>query len=523
MSVKLRQELNLHDSNVPIGGNNPLIRDGTSRISAEQVKDWEGQLEADYMPFYFHDLRTNEIMSFHAFLENATEDFSVEYSAQEGYGRMDKVQIYKGTTRNISVDFKMIATNAESHDDMWYKINRLAMMIYPQWTQGRKLDVGNLKFIQPFSQIPGATPVIRLRLGDLFKSNYSKMAVARLFGTTTRENYNVDGSRAATPATSPATPATSPAAPVFNAHADARYVKFNDVFNGTNDFTPSTSHSTTRGRGNRRQERKLINPNDIFKTELQSIVVLNGENRTVKYMINHRYTAPIPNNRDSTGEAQTQQVIGSIEDFDGPPYVRAKYMGLASHNRIKLKIESFGDYLAPIPLRKRNNNPDYELVRVDLFKSILDRNQTGEELLRDINRRAGAQSRIEAASATPVTDLNLMRPDIFYGPNNPILKAFNSTAGKGLAGVITSFKVDYGDAKARWGTVQGTDLRAPMYVTISVTMAVIHDIPLGLDANGIMNAPIWPVGPSSNYFMRNPPETAATAQTPAAAPATGNT
>ena len=43
-------------------------------------------------------------------------------------------------------------------------------------------------------------------------------------------------------------------------------------------------------------------------------------------------------------------------------------------------------------------------------------------------------------------------------------------------------------------------------------MAVIHDIPLGLDANGIMNAPIWPVGHSSNYFMRG--ERPATTPTP---------
>ena len=110
---------------------------------------------------------------------------------------------------------------------------------------------------------------------------------------------------------------------------------------------------------------------------------------------------------------------------------------------------------------------------------------------------------VDPNTNNPTVDPNAMNPEIFYGPNNPILKAFNSTAGKGLAGVITSFKVDYKESDKRWGTDVGTTLRAPMYVTISVTMAVIHDIPLGLDANGIMNAPIWPVGHSSNYFMRN--------------------
>jgi hypothetical protein len=83
------------------------------------------------------------------------------------------------------------------------------------------------------------------------------------------------------------------------------------------------------------------------------------------------------------------------------------------------------------------------------------------------------------------------------------MKAFRSSGGKGLAGVITSFKIDYGDAKANWGIDGSELLRAPMFVTIQLQMAVIHDITPGLDANGIMWAPIWPVGKTSNYFVNN--------------------
>jgi hypothetical protein len=112
------------------------------------------------------------------------------------------------------------------------------------------------------------------------------------------------------------------------------------------------------------------------------------------------------------------------------------------------------------------------------------------------------------------TDEQMNTSNFYDDTKNPILKAFNSTAGKGLAGVITSFKVDYKESDKRWGIDADKKLRAPMYVTISVTMAVIHDIPLGLDANGIMNAPVWPVGKSSNYFMRGERPATATAPTP---------
>src|SRR3990167_9756081 len=66
---------------------------------------------------------------------------------------------------------------------MWEKINWLTMLLYPQYSKGRLLTTEKgLKFRQPFSQIIAAGPVIRLRLGDLFRSNYSKFALARLFG-----------------------------------------------------------------------------------------------------------------------------------------------------------------------------------------------------------------------------------------------------------------------------------------------------------------------------------------------------
>jgi hypothetical protein len=455
----------------------------SGRISAEKVAEWERQLDSDYMPFYFHDLRTNEIMSFHAFLENASEDFSVEYTSQEGYGRMDKVQIYKGTTRNITVDFKMIATNADSHDDMWYKINRLAMMIYPQWTQGRKLDVGNLRFIQPFSQIPGATPVIRLRLGDLYKSNYSKMAVARLFGATTRPDYNVNGSTGsiATPARTLLEEETE--TEKASASTNTRLSNLNKVFeNAGSNFTSGLSILADRPQTRHRHRRSnnLINPNDIFTPE--SVIFLNSEHRWIRRALR--------NNTRITGGTPADIAVVAAPGVNS--LLHFKLISV-TRNVVNLTLfkASLGD--VEIPVSKRDGRT--LSVPINNLKSMMNYQQTLIGLSIEITRSS------PPSPETP--NPSLMTPDIFYGPNNPILKAFNSTAGKGLAGVITSFKVDYKESDKRWGTDVGTTLRAPMYVTISVTMAVIHDIPLGLDANGIMNAPIWPVGNSSNYFMRN--------------------
>ena len=50
--------------------NHKFNRTSERRLSSESVREIEDKLECEYMPFYFHDIRTNEILPFHAFLES---------------------------------------------------------------------------------------------------------------------------------------------------------------------------------------------------------------------------------------------------------------------------------------------------------------------------------------------------------------------------------------------------------------------------------------------------------------------
>ena len=161
--------------------------EGTNgRIDSDVREHIEKMLDAEYVPFYFHDVRTNEIISFHAFLASLSDDYTTSYDTVDGIGRVEPVKIYKGTTRKIGMSFYVAATSESDFDHMWVKINKLTTLIYPQYTKGRNLlpqnEANEYTFTAPFSQIPGASPLIRIRLGDLLRSNYSKFALARLFG-----------------------------------------------------------------------------------------------------------------------------------------------------------------------------------------------------------------------------------------------------------------------------------------------------------------------------------------------------
>ena len=159
---------------------------GKNKFSEEQVAYVESVLDAEYMPFYFQDLRTNEIVSFHAFIEDLSDSFAASYSQSPGFGRVEDVQIYQKTKRSVSVTFHIVSTNQEDFDFMWMCINKLTTLVYPQWSGGERLrttlDGNTIDFTQPFSQIMTASPLMRIRIGDLIRSNYSRFNLKRLFG-----------------------------------------------------------------------------------------------------------------------------------------------------------------------------------------------------------------------------------------------------------------------------------------------------------------------------------------------------
>tara|TARA_B100001094_G_scaffold333157_1_gene409127 strand:+ start:3801 stop:6365 length:2565 start_codon:yes stop_codon:yes gene_type:complete len=167
------------------------------KIPKELVKEIEDYLEAEYVPFYIHDVRTNEILSFHAFIESISDSFNPEYTSSSGFGRIDDVKSYVKTTRNINLSFTIAATSPTDHDFMWYQINKLVTMVYPQWSEGYMADTkdGEGKFTYPFTQVPTASPLVRIRLGDVLKSNYSRSSLSRIFGIAESNNLSSNHTR----------------------------------------------------------------------------------------------------------------------------------------------------------------------------------------------------------------------------------------------------------------------------------------------------------------------------------------
>ena len=94
--------------------------------------------------------RLNNSIVFRVILSGITDTFSPEYSAERYVGRPDNVYVYQGTTREISFNFDVYPKSDAELVTLWEKLNYLAGLTYPHWTDKDGLGKG---MIAPFSKL----------------------------------------------------------------------------------------------------------------------------------------------------------------------------------------------------------------------------------------------------------------------------------------------------------------------------------------------------------------------------------
>lgn len=411
-----------------------------NRIKAEFLNKMEQHLEKDYVPFYFHDLRTNEIISFHAFLNSVSDGFDASYEETEGFGRIDQTMVYKNTRRSINVSFKLVALDEEDFDMMWYKLNKFITLVYPQWSEGRQLSWGvNNKITQPFSQHIAASPMVRLRLGDLFKTNYSKFSLARLFGISTDQSkFNLD-----------------------------RLSQLNNS-NRDNDSTFLTQQQVAQRINSmiRNREQGDYSRGDILRVR--------------------------PN---GTGAAYVQGYSRVV------PLEQQSAISVVNRTRRNNRTRDRGVFITGTQNRavvQRSTPTDFVVtllspVGEDPGEFIVPRNQVlvdFEDVRSRVTRQVSTQNSNNNPNTAAETDERAVS-SFLSDEGNPIFKAFSSVQGKGLAGFIKSIRLE--PQTSHW-TVDLYNSRAPQMLEVSFDFAPIHDIMPGIDSNGFMTSPIYNIG-----------------------------
>ena len=531
-----------------------------NRIPNEVVKIVEDKLDAEYVPFYIQDLRTNEIISFNAFLETLTDSITPNYSSIDGYGRMDSIQIYKNTTRSLQVGFTLFATNREDFDSMWYKINKLVTLLYPQWTAGSMVSNAEAageggKFYMPFSQVIGASPVVRLRIGDVIKSNYSRFALARTFGIG---DSNVKASTADNSLGSKLIKGITGG----DLPGDIRDIILK-VWLGLFGSPHSIVNAAFNAAGQPDNQLGKIAMKAARGASIQLIsnLLVNGFSNPlavggiIRQLRDPNLSSDVTALSGPVGKLQRQIDESSLINLATGDGIPGGYQtGFQSFRQMFLKPnvvngyyceESGKKYLIPRRLKVRvvqkgtgfeglpPNTIGYRVKVVDSNapselgvgrnkhlivahhdilpdpKALFTNSIVGAALfatdpgglidsslglLTDVTQGLGIPNELnDMIRSLYASDTSLfMRPEL-----NPFARAIESTKGRGLAGVMGGINFDWLDNSFGWET--DFNARAPMGCKISFSFNVIHDIPPGLDHSGYNKAPLYNVG----EIMRN--------------------
>jgi hypothetical protein len=511
----------------------------------------EDLLDAEYVPFYFHDLRTNEIVAFHAFLENLTESYSANYSESTGYGRIDPVLSYNSTKRSINLTFFVAATSKDDFDEMWWKINKITTLVYPKWTEGTRVtNSSDSTFIVPFSQVISSSPMIRLRIGDVIKGNYSKFNLARIFGV---------GNTDINPApVSDASISLGSGGAAMGAAADwaekARMIAFYAAYASPVAAVEMIPAASTPGGaiaqaalleaasaisvngfanpiGTALALRQLADPDMVINTGPQSATVagaiqsaaanLLGSN-TDKFGYDKLSIHNLKANQITGYKLVSDGMLGSRSSVGTRFYLMRPVRVMVMDKRTvsmesRRSTSTDASFKGPKNAAEINQKTIYTVMVIDtnapydMFGASFDVthsdvtpsyhaifNRSAGLLLGGIAGAAEAAAEAamkEAASAVgvPTDNIDLFPTDtaLFMNQaNNAIVRSFDTTKGRGLAGFIRSLNYNWLDGpwEIDWNS------RAPKYAKIQLQFDVVHDLPPGLDYSGYNRAPLYNVG-----------------------------
>ena len=92
---------------------------------------------------------------FQPFITSLSENFNPSWNQQNYFGRVDPVATYQGTSRSISMSFKMVCFDRGELEVIFRKLNWLTSMVYPEYE----------------NDAYGRGPVVRMRVGNLMSAD----------------------------------------------------------------------------------------------------------------------------------------------------------------------------------------------------------------------------------------------------------------------------------------------------------------------------------------------------------------
>jgi len=81
----------------------------------------------------FYHIPTDQSVDFKAYITDLSDNYSSNWESEEVYGRMDPIQTFKNTSREISIAFDIVAGSPEEARSNLEKFSKLIGFLYPNY------------------------------------------------------------------------------------------------------------------------------------------------------------------------------------------------------------------------------------------------------------------------------------------------------------------------------------------------------------------------------------------------------
>ena len=112
----------------------------------------------------FEHVPSQTFVSFKAFITNFQETYNSDWASETVYGRIDPIYLFKNTTRDISLAFKVPAESESEAFENLGRVQKLIQFLYPNYTTLIDPNTG-----QPdvFANTISQSPLVRLKVMNL--------------------------------------------------------------------------------------------------------------------------------------------------------------------------------------------------------------------------------------------------------------------------------------------------------------------------------------------------------------------
>ena len=115
------------------------------------------------MVIQFEHVPSGRSIAFKAFITALNETYSSDWASEQVYGRADPIHMFKNTTRNITMGFRVPASSEGEGFENLAKVQELVQYLYPNYDfGGRKPTAGNEN-----SLTIAQSPLVRMRVMNL--------------------------------------------------------------------------------------------------------------------------------------------------------------------------------------------------------------------------------------------------------------------------------------------------------------------------------------------------------------------